>query len=141
MKKLLATDALRRLVNTLVDASLTSPSLAEMVHQHLLVEWVPTSIPGDYPTYQISADNTIYWELEISDSASHRALLYQQALALLRIGVNGALVTPQEERMAHKLFPMRVFRTCPSCQQPFRSWLDYYGHLKLDHLLDHQRTG
>ncbi len=139
MRKMLATYSLRKLVNTLVEASLSSPSLAEMVHHHLDVSWTVPRVPTLYPFYRVSDGAVVYWELFVTDHRGYGPLLYQRALALLTIGINGALATPDDEAQAHKLFPARAFRTCPDCHAPFPSWLDYYGHTKIEHLLDHQR--
>ncbi|HBQ93862.1 MAG: hypothetical protein C7B43_05700 [Sulfobacillus benefaciens] len=136
MRKPLQTYYLRKLINTLVDASLTSPSLAEMVHHHLQVEWIRGRRLSQY---RIFDSREVYWELSVIDAHGYTDLLYQQGLALLAIAVNGALVAPSDEERAKQLFPSRAFRTCPYCGQRFHSWLDYYGHYQLDHLLEHQR--
>ncbi len=135
MRKPVQTYYLRRLINTLVDESLTSPSLAEMVHQHLQVEWIRDRRLSQY---RIFDSREVYWELSVIDAHGYTDTLYQQGLALLAIAVNGALVAPADEERARKLFPNRAFRTCPHCGQRFHSWLDYYGHYQLDHLLDNQ---
>ena len=135
MRKPLQTYYLRKMINTLVDASLTSPSLAEMVHHHLQVEWVRGQMLSQY---RIFDSQEVYWELSVVDAQGYADMLYQQGLALLAIAINGALVTPSDEERAKNLFPNRAFRTCPYCHRKFHSWLDYYGHYKLDHLLDYQ---
>ncbi|WP_020376656.1 hypothetical protein [Sulfobacillus thermosulfidooxidans] len=136
MRKPLQTYYLRKLINTLVDATLTSPSLAEMVHHHLQVEWIRGQMLSQYRVFDSRGE--VYWELSVIDAHGYTDMLYQQGLALLTIAINGALVTPKDEERAKELFPNRAFRTCPYCHQRFHSWLEYYGHYKLDHLLDHQ---
>ncbi|MCY0880286.1 MAG: hypothetical protein OWU84_15290, partial [Firmicutes bacterium] len=59
--------------------------------------------------------------------------VYERGLALLKIGVNGALVSPDDESYAAQAFNGRPFRTCPHCQEPFPRWLDFYGHIKTSH--------
>ncbi len=136
MQSHLRTYYLRRLVNHLVDATLTSPSLAEMVHHHLSVGWSRASDPPYLGAYQVYDERESYVTLVVVDARVYSDALYQSGLALLRIAVNGALASEADESFARDKFPGRPFRTCLSCSQSFMGWLDFYGHIKMEHWED-----
>jgi hypothetical protein len=133
MRTELVTYYLRKFVNHIVDSTLYSPSLAEMVHHHLGVEWTRQRVPPYQGVYHVFDDGETYLELHVTDARGYLDHVYLRGLALLRIGVNGALVTPEDETFARSAFAGRPFRTCPHCHQQFDSWLDYYGHAKMAH--------
>ena len=133
MNSQLRTYYFRRLVNTIVDSTLSSPSLAEMVHHHLLVDWTREHHPPYRAVYKVFDDGSAYLELSVVDARGYPDHVYERGLALMKIGVNGALVSLEDESFAAKAFEGRPFRTCPYCRAPFARWLDYYGHIKTSH--------
>jgi len=124
---------LRKLVNTIVDGTLTSPSLAEMVHHHLAVEWLRESRAPYRAVYTVCDEQEEFVQLTVTDARGYSDPVYERGLALLKIGVNGALVSLEDESYAARTFAGQPFRTCPHCRQPFAHWLDYYGHVKTTH--------
>ncbi len=133
MRSQIRTYYLRKLVNQLVDSTMTSPSLAEMVRHHLSVEWVRYPHPPYQALYRVHDEREAYWELTVTDARGYPDPVYERGLALLRIGVNGALASSDDESFAQRAFVGQPFRTCPHCQEPFERWLDYYGHIKTTH--------
>lgn len=123
----------RNFVNSIVDSTLESPSLAEMVHHHLSVNWVRQHHPPYQVIYRIYDDRESFLEVDVTDARGYADRLYIRGLALLKIGVNGALVSPDDESYAEQAFEGRPFRTCPYCRQAFSRWLDFYGHIKTNH--------
>lgn len=124
---------LRNFVNNVVESTLTSPSLAEMVHHHLWVDWKRQHHPPYLALYKVYDAQEAFLELAVTDARSYEDAVYERGLALLRIGVNGALATPEDESYAARAFSGRPFRTCPRCLEPFNQWLDFYGHVKTSH--------
>lgn len=141
MQSHLRTYYLRRLVNHLVDATLTSPSLAEMVHHHLSVGWSRASNPPYLGAYQVYDERESYITWVVIDARAYSEALYQSGLALLRIAVNGALTSEADASFAHDTFPGQPFRTCQSCARPFMDWLDFYAHIKMEHWEDSAKAG
>ncbi len=133
MRSQIRTYYLRRFVNSIVDSTLSSPSLAEMVHHHLMVDFSRQHNPPYQAFYKVYDDREAYLELSVTDARGYSDPVYERGLALLKIGVNGALVSPDDEQYAARAFAGRPFRTCPYCQQPFSRWLDYYGHIQTNH--------
>ena len=133
MHSQLRTYYFRKFVNTIVDATLMSPSLAELVSHHLSVDWRRQQRPPYLAVYQVFDDRESYLELSVTDARGYADPVYERGLALLKIGVNGALVSLEDETYAARAFEGRPFRTCPHCQRPFLRWLDYYGHIKTSH--------
>jgi len=133
MRSQLITYYLRKFVNQVVDSTLVSPSLAELVQHHLWVEWVRQHRPPYQAIYQVFDAQETFLELVVTDAVGYQDEVFQRGLALLRIGVNGALVSPEDEDYARKTFHGQPFRTCPHCGRQFHGWLDYYGHVKIDH--------
>jgi hypothetical protein len=133
MRAHLATYYLRKWINAIVDSTETSPSLAEMMKEHLEVDWARLKAPPYEAIYAVHNKKERLIELRVVDARNYLDEVYQRGWALLRIGVNGALVTPEEEEVARSLFATDTFRTCRVCGARFSSWLDYYGHLKLAH--------
>ena len=133
MKNQLMTYYLRRFVNSIVESTLTSPSLAEMVHHHLSVEWTRQQYPPYQAWYQVYDEDESYLELAVTDACGYEDAVYMRGLALLKIGVNGALVSPDDESYAAQTFEGRPFRTCRKCPISFSRWLDFYGHVKMSH--------
>ncbi len=127
----LTTYALRRWVNQIVDATMASPSLAEMVQHHLDIRW--RRLGSRIAYYSVQDCDEVYLDLRVVDASGYPDDLYERARALIRVGVNGALLSPADEASVAQWFPNQAFRTCPHCQKPFQSWFDYYGHLHLDH--------
>ena len=122
---------LARWVNHMVDATLTSPSLAEMVGHHLDAAW--NRMGTQFGSYRIYDSRETYLAVRILDAGGYSDDYYERGRALMSIGVNGALVSPIDEAALVKWFPHQAFRTCPQCQEAFQTWFDYYGHLYLDH--------
>lgn len=136
MRSQLRTYYLRKFVNSIVDSTLESPSLAELLRHHLWVDWMRQQHPPYHAVYKVYDDHEAYLELQVVDAAGYADPVYFRGLALLKIGVNGALVSPEDESYADRTFEGQPFRTCPYCRQPFPRWLDYYGHIKTNHWVD-----
>lgn len=136
MKSQIRTYYFRKFVNAIVDSTLVSPSLAEMVRHHLWVEWIRERRPPYLALYKVYDDQESYLELCVTDARGYGDSVYERALALLKIGVNGALVSSDDESYAAQAFAGRPFRTCPYCHTPYARWLDYYGHIKTSHWED-----
>lgn len=134
MKSQFVTYYLRKFVNHLVDSTMDSPSLAEIVEHHLTAEWVRMTVPPYAVLYKIYDPHEIYMELKVTDGRHYPDEVYERGQALLAIGVNGALTTPEDDAFARKVFRARTFRTCTRCHKAYATWFDYYGHVKLDHL-------
>lgn len=133
MHSQLKTYYLRKFVNNVVESTLTSPSLAEMLRHHLWVDWMRQHYPPYLALYKIYDAQESFLELSVTDARGYEDAVFEQGLALLKIGVNGALATPDDEQYAERTFEGRPFRICPRCQTPFARWLDYYGHIKTSH--------
>lgn len=133
MKNQLKTAHLRRLINQLVDSTVLTPSLAEMLRHHLDAEWTRLSRPPYSAIYQVHDDQETYIELRVIDASAYQDIVFEKGRALLSIGVNGALLSPEDEARVNRLFPHHSFRTCPHCQMRFDNWFDYYGHIHLNH--------
>lgn len=111
-----------------------TPSLAELVRHHLEVDWSRMSRPPFHAMFAVHDTQSRWLELNVVDADSYSDALYRRGRALLCIGVNGALATPQDEERAKNEFGTSVFRTCRLCGDRFETWLSYYGHVKMDHL-------
>ncbi len=140
MEHRLDTYHLRRYVNIIVESTVTSPSLAEMVHHHLDVLFARGTrrgsgnhAPDAEAWYEVHDVDERFIRLLVSDARAYPDSLYRRAQALLRIGVNGALANPDDDQFAHEVFGRTLFRTCPHCGYRCDGWLDYYGHMKLGH--------
>ncbi len=133
MRNQLKTTHLRRLVNQLVDSTVVTPSLAEMLRHHLETEWTRLSRPPYDAIYHVHDGQETFIELRVLDASAYQDIVYEKGRALLSIGVNGALASPGDEERVNRLFPNHAFRTCPHCHQRFERWFDYYGHIHLDH--------
>lgn len=133
MQSQLMTYYLRKFVNSVVESTLSSPSLAEMVRHHLWVDFTRQHQPPYLALYKVYDSEESYLELSVTDARGYDDTVYERGLALLKIGVNGALVSPDDEHYAQKAFEGRPFRICPRCQTPFARWLDFYGHIKTSH--------
>lgn len=140
MEHRLDTYHLRRYVNIIVESTITSPSLAEMVHHHLDVLFARRTGPATgahereaEAWYEIHDVEERFIRLAVSDARAYPDSLYRRGQALLRIGVNGALANPDDDAFAKEVFGRAVFRTCRHCGYRSEGWLDYYGHLKLGH--------
>lgn len=140
MKSQLLTYYLRKLINHLVDSTLTGPSLAEMVRHHLTADWVRVHLPPYPVIYQVYDRDETFIELRVTDASGYPDDTYEKGCALLKIAVNGALLAPEDEAYARRVFPLTAFRTCPICRLEFGTWFEYYGHVKLDHMA-HPLTG
>ncbi len=136
MHNQLRTYYFRKFVNTLVDSTWESPSLAEMVRHHLRVDWTRQHQPPYLAMYQVYDEHESFLELWVVDAHGYSDTVYERGLALMRIGVNGALASPEDELGATRMFEGQPFRTCPYCHTPFARWLDYYGHIKTSHWED-----
>lgn len=133
MEHLLDTYHLRRYVNAIVDSTETAPSLAEMVHHHLDVHFDRTRTPPFEAWFEVRDARERWLRLRVTDSRVYPDAVYRRGHALLRIGVNGALSSPDDDRFAKEVFGSTTFRTCRRCGYRSDGWLDYYGHLKLEH--------
>ena len=133
MRSQLRTYHLRKFINQIVDSTLMTPSLAEMVRHHLRVNWTREHQAPFLAFYQVFDEQESYLELYVLDSRGYPEPLYERGLALLKIGVNGALASPDDDSYATQAFAGRPFRVCPYCQTPFARWLDFYGHIKTAH--------
>lgn len=133
MEHLLDTYHLRRYVNAIVDSTETSPSLAEMVHHHLEVHFDRRVAPPFEAWFEVHDAREPWLRLRVTDCRGYPDSLYQKGEALLRIGVNGALSSPEDDQYAQTVFGRSTFRTCRRCGYRSNGWLDYYGHLKLEH--------
>ncbi len=133
MHSQLKTYYLRKFVNHVVESTLTSPSLAEMLRHHLWVDWTRQHYHPYLALYKVYDARESFLELSVTDARGYEDAVFERGLALLKIGVNGALATPDDEQYAERTFEGRPFRTCPRCQTPFARWLDYYGHIKTSH--------
>lgn len=133
MQSRLRTYYLRQFVNHVVESTLISPSLAEMVHHHLGVDWIRQFHPPFQALYKVYDEQEAYLELYVIDARGYDDAVFDRGLALLKIGVNGALVAPDDENHAARAFEGRPFRTCPHCLTPFTHWLEFYGHMKTSH--------
>ncbi|MBX5467715.1 MAG: hypothetical protein K6U14_09540 [Firmicutes bacterium] len=134
MRAHLRTYYLRKWINAIVESTETSPSLAEMMREHLEVDWARLSAPPYEAIYAVHNKKERLIELRVVDARSYLDDVYRRGWALLRIGVNGALTTPEEEAEARAIFATDTFRSCRICHARFASWLEYYGHVKLAHL-------
>lgn len=134
MQSELLTYYFRKFVNHIVESTWSSPSLAEMVRHHLVVDWTRQATPPYAALYQVFDGVETYLEIHVLDARGYEDPIYDRGKALLRIGVNGALVSPDDEAAARRAFAQDVIRTC-ACGEPFSHWLDYYAHRKLDHLV------
>jgi hypothetical protein len=133
MEARLTTYHLRKFVNAVVDSTETSPSLAEMVHHHLEVSLDPQREPPFHVWYVVHDDVERWIRLRVVDARGYPDDLYRRGAALLRVGVNGALASPDDDRYLQEAFGSRVFRTCKRCGFQAHGWFEYYGHLKLEH--------
>lgn len=133
MRSQIGTFAFRRFINAVVDSTETTPSLGEMVHHHLEVDWARMKSSHYHALIAVHDARERWIELRIDDARVYPDALYERGRALLSIGVNGALVTPEDEDRARQAFRTRVFRTCRTCGERFSSWLDYYAHIKTAH--------
>ena len=133
MRREFVTYYFRKFVNSVVDSTLISPSLAEMVNHHIWVDFSRQHTPPYQALYKAFDRQDCYLEFSITDARGYDNSLYERGLALLKIGVNGALVSPDDESYAQHAFEGRPFRTCQYCGQPFSRWLDFYGHIKTNH--------
>jgi hypothetical protein len=133
LKSDIQTYFLKKLINQLVDSTIISPSLAEMVRHHLWVDWTRQHRPPYMATYKVFDNHESYLELVVTDAPGYPDRVYERGLALMKIGVNGALASSDDEFFASEIFGGRPFRTCKDCGRPFRRWLDYYGHIKTTH--------
>ena len=133
MEHLLSTYHLRRYINALVESTETSPSLAEMVRHHLSVAHRRLQAPPFHVWFEVHDDREPWLRLRVTDSRGYPDSLYQRGEALLRVGVNGALASPDDEAAVQRVFGTTVFRTCRTCGYRATGWLDYYGHLKFEH--------
>lgn len=133
MEHLLDTYHLRRYVNAIVDSTETSPSLAEMVRHHLEVHFGRRVTPPFEVWFEVHDENERWIYLRVTDSRAYPDILYRRGQALLRIGVNGALASLDDDEFARDVFGGPTFRSCRRCGFKADGWLDYYGHLKLEH--------
>lgn len=136
MQSQIETYYFRKLVNHIVDSTLMTPSLAEMVRHHLLVDWTRQLRAPYSAVYKVYDDRESFLELKVTDARAYPDPVYLRGAALLKIGVNGALMSSDDESFAAQTFQGRPFRTCPHCQSPFLHWLDYYGHISTAHWTD-----
>lgn len=127
---------LRKFVNTIVDSTWTSPSLAELVRHHLSVDWTRQPVPPYAVVYRVFDEREDYLALAVTDAPAYLDVVYERGLALLKIGVNGALASIEDETYAERTFKGTPFRTCPRCRQPYARWFDYYGHIRTNHWED-----
>ncbi len=133
MRTQIRTYYLRKFVNQIVDSTLITPSLAEMVRHHLWVDWTREHQPPFLAVYNVFDDQESYLEIDVVDSRGYPDPVYERGLALLKIGVNGALTSAEDDSFAAKAFAGQPFRVCPYCRAPFARWLDFYGHIKTTH--------
>lgn len=133
MKSAMATYSFKKFINQVVDSTESSPSLAEMVQKHLEVDWSRQRISPYWAVFAVHDKRERLLELRVTDARQYLDDVYRRGAALLRIGVNGALVSPEDEEWAHAVFRQETFRTCRQCGARFERWLDYYGHAKLEH--------
>jgi len=133
MQANIVTYYLRKFANSVVDSTFTSPSLAEMVHHHLRADWSRQVRHPYFVYYQVYDAQNCFLEFSIADARGYADVVYERCLALLIIGVNGALVSPDDEEFASRVFGGIPFRICSYCAKPFSGWLDYYGHVKINH--------
>lgn len=133
MEANLSTYALRRYVNEVVESTERGPSLAEMVRHHLDVQ-LDQQAKTPYAVWYTVHDARERWiHLRVVDARGYPSSLYRRGQALLRIGVNGALASPDDDAALTDAFGSTVFRTCKTCGFQARSWFEYYGHVKLEH--------
>jgi hypothetical protein len=133
MEAQLTTYHFRKYVNEVVESTETSPSLAEMVHHHLEVR-LDRQHEAPFHVWYVVHDAEERWiRLRVVDARGYPADLYRRGAALLRVGVNGALASPDDEAFLAEAFGSEVFRTCKRCGFKARGWFEYYGHLKLEH--------
>lgn len=98
----LTTHGLRRWVNQVVDATITSPSLAEMVCHHVEAHWGRVASRTVY--YRIEDTAEIYLHLEIVDARGYTDNLFERGRALMGAGINGVLMSPSDEAsLEHRL--------------------------------------
>ena len=133
MSSRLITYALRNFVNQIVDSTEQSPSLAEMLKKHLEVDWSRQGVTPFYVIYAVHDKSERFIELSVTDASGYPDEVYRRGHALLRIAVNGALTSPEDEEFAHAIFAQQQFRSCRVCGERFDTWLAYYGHAKLEH--------
>lgn len=133
MQAKLSTYHLRRYINALVGSTEYSPSLAEMLHHHLEVAYDRQKATPFHLWYEVHDDEEQWIRLHVIDARGYPERLYLRGQALLRIGVNGALASPDDDAFAHHVFGTEVFRTCRYCGYQSPGWFDYYGHLNLEH--------
>lgn len=133
MHSRLPTYALRRLVNQILQSTEDSPSLAEMIKEHLEVDWSRQKASPYYALYAVHNHHERFIEISVFDARGYPDQVYLKGQALLRIGVNGSLANPEDEAFASATFGQRRFRSCPVCHRGFDNWLDYYGHTHLAH--------
>jgi hypothetical protein len=129
----LTTYHLRRYVNELVEATAHSPSLAEMLREHLEVDYDRQTAEPYHVWYAVHDRRERWLTLDVVDARGYPNDLYRRGHALLRVAVNGALASPEDEAFLRTVFGERPFRTCRRCGYRAADWLDYYGHLKLAH--------
>jgi hypothetical protein len=127
---------LRRYVNEVVESTVTSPSLAEMVRHHLEVRRDTQHEPPYHMWYVVHDQRERWIRLRVIDARGYPEDLYRRGEALLRVGVNGALANPDDEAFLSRTFGSQVFRTCKRCGFQAYGWFEYYGHLKLEHWAD-----
>ncbi len=133
MASQLFTYSLRNFVNQIVESTEYSPSLAEMVQTHLEVDWSRQTRSPFHAVFAVHDKRERFIELRVTDANGYSDDVYRRGRALLRIGVNGALTNPDDEEFAQSVFAQRRFRTCRICGRAFQTWLDYYGHKRLEH--------
>lgn len=141
MRAQLRTYYLRKWVNAIVDSTESTPSLGEMVKRHLEVDWARISFAPFEAIYAIHDKNERLLELRVTDAHHYRDQVFRQGEALLRVGVNGIMATPEDEAFARNVFGSETFRTCKVCGQAFGGWFDYFGHIKVEHLADRLDVG